>query len=119
MSDTSGIPEPTPARPWRREDGPEPKVTTYPRVGGPVLEVFSHGAWRWAPVAARQDRADSRVFYQVSVDLAGTTSITRRNYEWPQPGLRVAERLTATTSGDGWPTPRPRRPRPDSHPSRR
>ncbi|MGW9024911.1 hypothetical protein ACWGQ5_11880 [Streptomyces sp. NPDC055722] len=46
MSDTSDIPEPVPARPWRREDGPEPKVTTYPRVGGPALEVWSHGVWR-------------------------------------------------------------------------
>ncbi|MGW5434481.1 hypothetical protein ACWET9_46445 [Streptomyces sp. NPDC004059] len=44
-----------------------PKVTTYPRVGDPALEVFSHGAWRWAPVTARQDWADGRDFYQVSV----------------------------------------------------
>ncbi|MGW1157746.1 hypothetical protein ACWD48_05870 [Streptomyces sp. NPDC002519] len=101
MSDSSSIPEPVQARPWRRDDGPEPKVTVYPRVGGPVLEVFSHGAWRWAPVAARQDWADGRVIYQVSVDLAGTTLITRRSYQWPQPGLRIAERPTTTTNADG------------------
>ncbi|MGW1800017.1 hypothetical protein ACWCQN_29695 [Streptomyces sp. NPDC001984] len=109
MSDTGSIPESTPARPWRRDDGPEPKVTVYPRVGGPVLEVFSHGAWRWAPVAARQDWADGRVFYQVSVRLTDTTGGTRRLYQWPQPGLRIAERPTATTDGDGWPTPPPKR----------
>ncbi|MGW0631137.1 hypothetical protein [Streptomyces sp. NPDC002758] len=104
-SDASDIPGPAPARPWRREDGPKPKATVSPRVGGPVLEVWSHGTWRWAPVAARQDWADGRVFYQVSVHLTDTTGGTRRLYQWPQPGLRIAERLTATTNRDGWPTP--------------
>jgi hypothetical protein len=110
VSDTSdSIPEPEPARPWRREDGPEPKVTTYPQVGDPVLWVWSHGAWRWAPVTARQDWADGRVIYQVSVDLDGTTSVTHRNYPWPQPGLRIAARTTQQATGDGMPTPPPSR----------
>jgi hypothetical protein len=39
---------------------------------------------------ARQNWADGRVFYQVSVDLRGDTTVTAVLYEWPQPGLRVA-----------------------------
>ncbi|MER5757331.1 hypothetical protein [Streptomyces sp. NPDC002088] len=113
MSDTSDpIPELVPARPWRREDGPEPKVTTYPHLGGPALAVWSHGAWRWAPVMARQDWADGRIFYQVSVNLDGTSSVTVRLYQWPQPGLRIAQPPTAHTSGDNLPAPPGRRPRP-------
>ncbi|WP_433860217.1 hypothetical protein [Streptomyces kronopolitis] len=90
MSDET-IPEPTEARPWRQpEDGPEPKVTTWPPGDRPALRVWSHGKWRYAPVMARQDWADGRVFYQLSVDLTGGTSVTARMYQWPQPGLRVA-----------------------------
>ncbi|MFJ5534006.1 hypothetical protein [Streptomyces sp. NPDC093261] len=40
MNDTSDIPEPVPARLWRREkDRPEPKVTTYPRASRPALKM--------------------------------------------------------------------------------
>jgi hypothetical protein len=52
--------------------------------------VGSHGRWRYAVVEARQDWSDGRVFYRVSVDLRGDTSVTSRLYQWPQPGLRVS-----------------------------
>ncbi|MEV0487287.1 hypothetical protein AB0I69_42645 [Streptomyces sp. NPDC050508] len=83
-------PEPVEARPWRPDDGPEPKVTMWPHRSRPALAVWSHGKWRNAPVMARQDWADGRVFYQVSVDLRGDMSVVARMYQWPQPGLRVA-----------------------------
>ncbi|MFB7323431.1 hypothetical protein [Streptomyces sp. NPDC056190] len=106
MSDTNSIPEPVPARPWRRnEDGPEPKVTTYPRSGRPVLEVWSHGAWRRAPVAARQEWADGRVFYQVDVRLSDTAVEIRCLFQWPQDGLRIAAGPTPPTAQGAMPTP--------------
>ncbi|MFB6505542.1 hypothetical protein ACFC07_22375 [Streptomyces sp. NPDC056099] len=92
------IPEPVEARPWRPEDGPEPKVTTWPNRDRPALSVWSHGKWRFAPVMARQDWSDGRVFYQVSVDLRGDTMVVARMYQWPQPGLRVALRPGAESS---------------------
>ncbi|MBK6017723.1 hypothetical protein [Streptomyces sp. MBT53] len=90
MSTAEEIPEPVTARPWRREDGPRPKVTTWPPGRRPALAVWSGGAWRTAPVMARQDWADGRVFYQVEVDLRGDTLVSCRMYQWPQPGLRRA-----------------------------
>lgn len=42
------IPGPVPARPWRPEDGPRPKVTTWPPGKEPALEVWTHGRWRYA-----------------------------------------------------------------------
>jgi hypothetical protein len=92
MSTTDDIPEPTVARPWRPSDGAKPKVTTWPPGDRPALKVWSHGAWRYAPVRARQDWADGRVFYQVEVDLRGDTTVVTRMYEWPQPGLRKGYR---------------------------
>ncbi|MEU4492654.1 hypothetical protein AB0F96_04130 [Streptomyces sp. NPDC023998] len=89
MSDET-IPEPTEASPWRPEDGPEPKVTVWPKGDRPALRVWSHGTWRYAVVEARQDWSDGRVFYRVSVDLLGDTSVTSRLYQWPQPGLRAS-----------------------------
>ncbi|PNG22313.1 hypothetical protein [Streptomyces cahuitamycinicus] len=86
----STIEEPTPARPWRPEDGPPPEVWTWPHGDRPALEVRSAGKWRYAPVMARQNWADGTVRYQVEVDLHGTTSVTARTYVWPHPGLRVA-----------------------------
>lgn len=86
----SSIEEPEPARPWRPEDGPRPQVWTWPRSDRPALRVWSAGAWRYAPVLARQDWADGAVYYQVSVDLLGDTRVGTRLYRWPQPGLRVA-----------------------------
>ncbi|WP_324787060.1 hypothetical protein [Streptomyces sp. H51] len=81
-------------------------MRTYPRIDGPALQVWSAGKWRWAPVLARQDWADGRVFYQVSVDLTGSTTVTIRLYEWPQPGLRAAPQPTpGTGSGDTTQTP--------------
>lgn len=80
------------ARPGQRGDWPEPVVWLWPRVGRPALWVWSHGAWRWAPVVARQDWPDGRVAYQVEVDLTGSTSVTCRTYWWPHEGLRVAHR---------------------------
>ncbi|MEU4932077.1 hypothetical protein AB0G54_37180 [Streptomyces yokosukanensis] len=99
MSTAEEIPEPVTARPWRREDGPRPKVTTWPPGRRPALAVWSAGAWRTAPVMARQDWADGRVFYQVEVDLRGDTLVSCRMYQWPQPGLRVA--YDAPRSGSG------------------
>jgi len=86
------IPEPEPSRPWRPEDGPEPVVWTWPKTDRPALAVWSHGAWRWAEVTAKQVWADGSVHYQVAVDLRGDTSVTAQLYRWPQPGLRVAHR---------------------------
>lgn len=59
---------------------------------------------------ARQDWADGRVFYQVSVDLRGDTTVTIRMYEWPQPGLRaVREPRQDDTAEQGGGLPRPTR----------
>ena len=96
------IPKPVPARPWRREDGPEPKVTTWPPANRPALAVWSRGRWRYAPIMARQDWPDGRVIYQVEVDLLGDTTVTARAYQWPQPGLRaVREPARSTAPGRG------------------
>ncbi|MFI7142894.1 hypothetical protein ACIBQ5_35885 [Streptomyces massasporeus] len=105
------IPEPVPARPWRREDGPEPKVTTWPTGNRPALAVWSHGRWRYAPIMARQDWADGRVFYQVEVDLLGDTTIRARLYQWPQPGLRAEHGPPRPAAPDrgGMPRTPPRR----------
>ncbi|MFJ1552771.1 hypothetical protein [Streptomyces mirabilis] len=84
----STIPEPEPARPWCPEDGPKPEVWTWPNADRPSLEVWSAGAWRSAPVMARQNWADGSVRYQVEVDLRGDTTVTIHTYKWPQPGLR-------------------------------
>lgn len=77
----------------------------YPAVGGPALAVWSEGAWRYAQVRARQDWPPSetwpngRVIYQVTVDLLGDTTVRWMSYEWPQPGLRVAQRGRQGGSG--------------------
>lgn len=86
----STIEEPTQSRPWRPEDGPPPTVTAWPHNDRPALRVWSDGAWRYAPVRARQDWADGSVHYQVEIDPHGDTSVTTRLYRWPQPGLRMA-----------------------------
>ncbi|MFJ8363986.1 hypothetical protein [Streptomyces sp. NPDC093984] len=57
-----------------------------------------------------QGWADGRVFYQVAVHLGDSTGTTARLYQWPQPGLRTAQRPTTHTSSDAMPTPPPRRP---------
>ncbi|MFM9629794.1 MULTISPECIES: hypothetical protein [Streptomyces] len=85
----STIEEPTLARPWRPEDGPPPKVWTWPKNDRPSLWVWSAGKWRHAPVVARQDWADGTVRYQVECDLRGDTTVVFRTYAWPQPGLRA------------------------------
>ncbi|MEV0976462.1 hypothetical protein [Streptomyces sp. NPDC049915] len=59
---TEDFPEPEPARPWRPEDGPRPKVTTWPTGKDPALKVWSHVRWRRASVMARQDWAEGRVW---------------------------------------------------------
>ncbi|MBV1940829.1 hypothetical protein KUF83_30305 [Streptomyces sp. BV286] len=114
---SEAIPEPVEARPWRADDGPMPRVTTWPERGCPALGVWSHEAWRYARVMGRQDWADGRVFYQVSVDLRGDTTVSVRLYQWPQPGLRVERRPpgrersagTAADRGQGkMPRARPR-----------
>ncbi|MGW9031428.1 hypothetical protein ACWGQ5_46920 [Streptomyces sp. NPDC055722] len=61
MDTAADPPEPEEARPWRSSDGPPPKVSTWLAGDRPALKVFSHGAWRYAPVLARQDYADGRV----------------------------------------------------------
>lgn len=96
----SSIPEPEQGRPWRPEDGPRPVVWTWPKADRPALKVWSAGAWRYAPVMARQDWADGSVRYQVSVDLRGDTLVTARTYRWPQPGLRVAHESSSAPSRD-------------------
>ena len=90
--------EPVPVRPWCREDGPPPVVWTWPLDDPPALWVWSCGAWRWAAVRARQDRADGSTVYQVAVDLDGDTTVTTRSYLWPQQGLRVAHRSASAPS---------------------
>jgi hypothetical protein len=105
------VAEPVAARPWRPEDGPKPVVWTWPRKDPPALGVRSKGHWRWATVMARQDWADGRTAYQVSVDLDGSTSVTARTYWWPHEGLRVAHRSayepsTGQVDGGDMPTVR-------------
>ncbi|MGV9892124.1 hypothetical protein [Streptomyces sp. NPDC003395] len=100
------IPEPVPARPWRPEDGPRPKVTTWPAGSEPALKVWSHGRWRYASVMARQDWADGRVFYQVHVDLLGDNRVSHRMYQWPQPGLRAVRRRDSHPGPPGGRVPR-------------
>lgn len=90
MSSPDDIPEPAPARPWSPDDGAQPTVTVWPTGNRPALSVRSGGKWRYAPIRARQDWADGRVFYQVEVDLYGDTHVTTVLYQWPHPGLRVA-----------------------------
>lgn len=94
------VAEPEQARPWRAEDGPQPRVQTWSNSERPALRVWSCGAWRWAGVIARQDWPDGRVAYQVEIDAAGTTSVRTRAYWWPQPGLRVAHIPTARSLSD-------------------
>lgn len=89
-SDDAGVPDATPARPWRESDGARPRVWTWSPGDRPALEVWSAGAWRYAPVLARQEWDGGRVFYQVEVDLRGDTAVSAVLYEWPQPGLRRA-----------------------------
>ncbi|GAA4759447.1 hypothetical protein GCM10023329_00240 [Streptomyces sanyensis] len=68
--------------------GPRRRCGPWPPGDRSTLKVWSHGAWRYAPVRARQDFPDGRVVYQVDIDLRGDTSVTTRSYAWPQPGLR-------------------------------
>ncbi|MFJ4152765.1 hypothetical protein ACIP10_35050 [Streptomyces galbus] len=82
--------EPEPARPWRLEDGPRPKVWTWPRTDRPALWVRSHGAERYAPILAKQQWPDGTVYYQVEIDPHGDRRVGMRLYRWPQPGLRMA-----------------------------
>lgn len=100
------IPEAAPARPWRREDGPPPRVRTWPPGNRPALLVRSAGRWRRARVTARQDWADGRVIYQVEVDLLGDATVTHRLYQWPQPGLRAVREPAASTGPDRGGMPR-------------
>ncbi|MFH9590721.1 hypothetical protein ACH4LS_36980 [Streptomyces luteogriseus] len=86
------IPEPVESRPWRPDDGPRPRVKTWPPGNRPALAVWAHGKWRYAPVQARQDWADGTIHYQVEVDLRGDTAVSTRKYRWPQPGLRAMRR---------------------------
>lgn len=95
--------EPAESRPWRPEDGAASRVWTWPAGDRPALFVWSCGKWRYAPVMARQDRADGRTVYQVAVDLDGSTSVVSRSYAWPQPGLRVARRSWSQPSDCGPP----------------
>ncbi|MET9528193.1 hypothetical protein [Streptomyces coeruleorubidus] len=108
---TDDIPEPAVARPWRPSDGEQPRVTTWPPGNRPALRVWSHGAWRYAPVRARQDWADGRVFYQVEIDLRGDTTVVTRMYEWPQPGLRAPRAPRQQRGGGSADMPRPMRRR--------
>lgn len=102
MSDI--LSEPIEARPWRPEDGPHPMVWAWPPGDRPAFWVWSRGAWRWAPVRARQDWPAGRTAYQVLIDLDGTTSVKARTYWWPHPGLVVAHRSSVEpTTGQGWP----------------
>ncbi|MER6031849.1 hypothetical protein [Streptomyces sp. NPDC001851] len=106
MSDTGSIPEPVPARPWRRDtDGPEPKVTTYLPGGAPALEVLSQRAWRRATVVSRQAWAAGRVLHQVRVRPSDTAPETFCLFQWPQDGLRVAALPTNHTTRDTMPRP--------------
>ncbi|MFJ1975307.1 hypothetical protein ACIO93_42570 [Streptomyces sp. NPDC087903] len=43
------------------EDGPRPKVWTWPLTDPPALWVRQQGTWRWASVMARQDWPDGRI----------------------------------------------------------
>ncbi|MET9603155.1 hypothetical protein [Streptomyces sp. NPDC006459] len=96
--------KPVESRPWRPEDGPQPRVWNWPPGDRPALYVWSQGRWRYAPVLARHDRTDGCVAYQVSVDLDGSTSVVARTYAWPQPGLRQARRSGSEPSDSGPPT---------------
>ncbi|OEJ21071.1 hypothetical protein BGK67_34830 (plasmid) [Streptomyces subrutilus] len=96
--------EPVESRPWRPEDGPAPKVWSWPAGDRPALRVWSCGAWRYAAVMARHDYPDGRVIYQVAVDLDGSTTVVPRAYEWPQPALRLAHPSQSEPSASGPPT---------------
>ncbi|MCX5078727.1 hypothetical protein OHA84_00845 [Streptomyces sp. NBC_00513] len=95
--------EPVALRPWGPQDGPAPRVWTWPAGDRPPLAIWSCGAWRLAPVKARQDHAGGRTVYQVAIDLDGSTSVVSRLYEWPQPGLWVARRPVLKPSDSGPP----------------
>lgn len=97
VSDTP-VPDAVPARPWRPEDGPRPQVWTWPPTDRPALRVMSGGRPRRAEVIAKQVWADGSVYYQVTVDLYGDTTVRTLLYRWPQPGLRVARRSLAQPS---------------------
>ncbi|MEV6400541.1 hypothetical protein AB0M39_38155 [Streptomyces sp. NPDC051907] len=92
--------EPVENRPWRPQDGPPPRVWTWPRRDPPTLQVWSKGRWRRATVLARQDWAD-RTVYQVEVDLEGNHLVRSRLYAWPQPGLKAGRRSSSPPSPVG------------------
>ncbi|MFF2538755.1 hypothetical protein [Streptomyces cyaneofuscatus] len=77
---SESVPESVERHPWRGTQGPEPTVQCWPPGRRPALHVWSHGRWRYAPVHARQTYTDGTVAYQVTVDLAGDTTVTYRLY---------------------------------------
>lgn len=98
------------ARPWREGEGPKPVTWSWPPTDPPALWVRVRGSWARAWVSARLDWPDGRRSYQVLIDAAGSTALSHRTYDWPQSGLRVAQRSTAEPSreaglGGGLPTP--------------
>ncbi|MFK4122337.1 hypothetical protein [Streptomyces longwoodensis] len=74
----STVLEPEVARPWRPEDGPRPKVWTWPRTDRPALWVWSHGAERYALIVAKQEWAHGTVYYQVEIDPHGDRRVGMR-----------------------------------------
>ncbi|MET9323703.1 hypothetical protein ABZX75_26505 [Streptomyces sp. NPDC003038] len=103
MTAEQGRPSATPAklvesRPWRRRDGPQPRVWCSPPGDRPALYIWSAGSWRYASTYR-----NGRVVYQVAFDPDGSHLIVIRSYAWPQPGLRAAHPAGSQPAASGLP----------------
>lgn len=89
------------ARPWRTEDGPAPRVRTYPPGARPLLNVYTGGAWRRCTVLARQDWPTGRVSYQVEMTHRrdGASGTVVRAYWWDSKAMRPVRAESGAGSG--------------------
>jgi hypothetical protein len=89
MTDAPAERDAQPARVWRHGDGPT-RRRSWPRGGGPRIEVRVDGQWRFATVAVREERG-GRVICHVDICLPGHSGLQRRAYVWDPVGIRVVE----------------------------
>ncbi|MCF3101411.1 hypothetical protein IPZ58_07435 [Streptomyces roseoverticillatus] len=87
-------PEPVDAQeapPWSPEQGPWPRVRTWPPAEKPGLYIRVNGRWYHCWVLARHDYADGRMAYQVDIKLPGHDGPVSRMYWWDPRAMRAAK----------------------------